>query len=930
MEPVRVGVLGPLEVVVDGEPRAAGPPRERAVLAQLALNAGRTVPTDRLVDAVWGEAPPGTARTQVQICVSALRRRLGSPRAIATRPGGYALAVRPDDVDVHRFARLVERADGEDGPTAARTLRTALALWRGPALADVDGEVARVAATALEERRLAVAERRLDLDLDLGRADDLIGELRELVAAHPLRESAHRLLMLALYRAGRPADALAAYRAARRVLAEELGVDPGPELRELERAVLDRDPGLGAPARAERPHPVEAPAVPRMLPAGVPAITGRDGALAVLLGRLGGPPDPHTAHAVPVVGLVGAGGVGKSTLAVRAAHELVDRYPDGQLYADLHQDPHDTADERVAGVLGRFLRALGVADRHVPEGTDERAEVFRTRLAGRRVLVVLDGVREEADVVPLVPGSPGSAVLTTSRRQLTGLPSWSALRLDVLDEHDGVALLTELLGAERVGTQRDDLRALVRACDGLPLALRIAGAKLASRPHWTPATLVERLADEQDRLDELTHRGLEVRSTIGVGVRTLGGPARRLFRRLAALDGPPPPAWAAAALLDVPERRGQDAVAELVEADLVAASPGPGTPVRWHDLVRAYALERLAEEEDPVDRDAAARRVLGGWLVLLERARRREYGDVVDLRGDAVRWEPPPREVAAVREDPMTWVDGAREALVAGVRQAAGAGWTSLCWELAFAAAVLFEIKGGLDDWRETAELALVTARAAGDRLGAAAAGYSSGALLVHQGRLREAEARLRPALAALRDLGHDHGTGLALRQLAVVERLHGDPVAARASSEAALPLLRAAGDRSAEAHTRSGLARLAMDDGDLDTAAAHLDAALRLAGGTVRTEAQIRYRCADLELARGQPAAARDAVQRVLDIATGIEDRVGVAYALYGLGRVERAAGRPGAAADLLDRAVATARLTGDRHLEARALRVLASITDR
>ncbi|WP_410621856.1 BTAD domain-containing putative transcriptional regulator [Amycolatopsis sp. cmx-8-4] len=916
--PPRLRLLGPAELGSPATP--VGSPRESVVLAVLALDANREVGADRLVDALWGEQPPATARSQVQICVSALRRRLrdaGGFATITTRAPGYRLDVAAGDLDLTRFAELAVRARTDDDACEA-----ALALWRGPAFAGLDSDALTRAATRLAERRLDLVEQRVRARLERG--DDVLPELTALVDEHPLREHLHLLLMRALHRDGRRADALTAFRRARDVLVDELGVEPGPELRDLQAAIL----------AGERPavRDVVAPPVPRQLPAPATNFTGRDAALRAISARLCGPADPQTPFAVRVVGISGAGGVGKSALAVRAAHELAAQFPDGQLYADLHDDSAEDSTTWSARVLGSFLRALGMAEELLPRDPRERAELYRTRLADRRVLVVLDGVRREADVLPLLPGSAGCAVLTTSRARLTGLPGAAGVQLDVLEEDVALRLLATFVGDERLSAEPEAAEALVAACDRLPLALSIAGAKLASRDHWALGDLLDRLTDEKRRLDELSFRGVQLRSTIALSYHGLSDPARSLFRRMATPRHPDLPHWAPGALLDLPHVAAEDALAELLEANLIAdGAPPSALSRRWrfHDLVRVFATERAAAEDSVAEHAAALRRLGSGWLGLAEQAQRPEFGDRLDLRGTAPRREPPASATAAVRRAPLQWVDEERFALVTAVREAAAAEWDDLCWELAVTAAALFEIRGYFDDWREIAQLAITSADRAGDAVGAAAARYSLGALLVHQGRPDDAARLLEPALAGFRAAGIGHGVGATLRQLATVRRLNGDLAAARACATEALPLLHAAGDRSGEAHARSELARLDLDARALGDAAGQVAEALRLArdAGASRTEAQILYRSADVDLAAGRVGAAGVAVDRVLEIASGLGDRIGVGYALFGQGRVAVAAGDAVTATARFTEAVTVAGVTGDRHLQARAHRRLGEL---
>ncbi|MEQ0560257.1 BTAD domain-containing putative transcriptional regulator [Amycolatopsis sp. NEAU-NG30] len=569
------GVLGPLAIesppgqwlVLRGE-------RQRTLLAVLLLNAGRHVHVDVLVEALWPGGPPKSYTSNLHTYLSRLRDRIDGLR-VEHGPLGYRLLVEPDELDLLVFrAAVAEGRRAGEAAVAARHYRRALAQWRGPVLAglhvpQLDADIAR-----LESERLAVFEDCADAELGAGRHGELTGELQAMITAHPLRERLAGQLMIALHRAGRQGDALAVYRRLRTTLIEELGVEPGAEARRVHAAVL----------RGEDP-------VPRLPPAGWPVcqlppdigdFTGRDAELAQLTDVLA------DSNGVPLAVVSGEPGAGKSTLAVRAAHRLRAQFPDGQLYVPLGGRP-------IGEVLADLLRALGVPGPAVPDDVRARAAVFRGRLTDRRVLVVLDDAGDPGDVRTLLPGTPGCAVLVTSRRRLSGLAGAHRLALGPLSGPDATELLNRLAGA-RVARERADAERIIAACARLPLALRIAGSRLAIRPHLRLGELACRLEDEVRRLDELTVSDLAVRSSIALSYDGLRPPAQRAFRLLGRCHLADLPAWAVTTLVGEPD--ADEAVEELVEASLLEAR-GPDVTgegrYRMHDLVRLYAAE-LAED----------------------------------------------------------------------------------------------------------------------------------------------------------------------------------------------------------------------------------------------------------------------------------------------------------------------------------------------
>ncbi|GAA2422307.1 hypothetical protein GCM10010191_37560 [Actinomadura vinacea] len=593
-------VLGPPLARRGGTELPLGPPQQRAVLVALLLREGRPATAQELVQAVWGDAPPRRAVGALRTYASGLRRLLepdrdGGYRIMASVGDGYALRLPPEALDAALFERDVAaaaRARSAGRPAAARELlRTGLSRWRGEPLAGVPGPYARAQRIRLAERRLAALETRLELDLELGAHAELVPELSALVAAHPLRERLRGRLMLALHRAGRHAEALAVYAETRRTLVEDLGIEPGQDLAALHQRLLTESKHIGPD------EPVPAGRPPAQLPGDVPDFTGRARLVEELAALLAEP-----RRAVALVPIAGPAGVGKTALALHVAHRVRARFPDGQLYVNLRvagTDPHP--------VLGAFLPALGVERDAIPSGLRERAALYRTRLAERRVLVLLDDARDARQVRPLLPGSPGCAVLITSRSKLGGLGAGRPVDLDVMEPGEARVLAGRVAGEDRLAAEPAAARDLLAACGHLPLAVRIVAARLAARPSWTVASLVERLADRRRRLAELRVAGLAVEAVFQLGYDQLDPAQRRAFRLLALAESPTITREAAAALLGLPEHEADELCESLVDGSLLR-SPAAGH-YRYHALVELYARQRAETDEPPDERAAALHRL---------------------------------------------------------------------------------------------------------------------------------------------------------------------------------------------------------------------------------------------------------------------------------------------------------------------------------
>ncbi len=634
---MRFRLLGPLEVRAGEEWRGIGAPKWRSVLAALLINAGQIVPADVLINEVWGDAPPAKAGNLISIYVLRLRRLMGDADStlLVTRAPGYQLRIAAGDSDAQLFETLVDEGRralaAGDPATAASQLAEALALWRGSPLADVPATpLVEAAAERLEDLRLDAAELRITAELDCGNHAQVIPELRRLLADHSLREGLWLLLMRALDGAGRHAEALDAYGHARTAISEELGVDPGPELRQAYAGMLAKDtsdaPGsisAGTVAASARPaEPVATTAafvaqVPAQLPTDVADFTGRSDQVKHLCDVLASAGADGDSGAVRIALVAGSGGLGKTSLAVHAAHRVRASFPDGQLYVDLlGATPHPLLP---ADVLARFLRDLGVSGRDIPADEDERAGRYRTVLAGRRVLVVLDNARDAAQVRPLLPGTASCAVLVTTRNRMPDLASSQLVDLNVLDDDEALVLFTKVVGDERVTAEPEATAELLLACAGLPLAIRICAARLATRSGWTIRAMAGRLSNEQRRLDEMRVGDLAVRASFQVSFTSLPADVQPgdiapadAFRLLGLWHGPSVSSAAAAALFGTAEYLAEDALETLVDAHLLEAAESGR--YKFHDLLRVYASERAVADLTAHDRDAAVGRLLRWYM----------------------------------------------------------------------------------------------------------------------------------------------------------------------------------------------------------------------------------------------------------------------------------------------------------------------------
>jgi DNA-binding SARP family transcriptional activator/Tfp pilus assembly protein PilF len=905
---MRFRLLGPVEVRAGEDWRGIGAPKWRSVLAALLIHPGQIVSADTLIGELWRDEPPARAANLVSIYVLRLRRLMDDPdgHLLVTRAPGYLLRVAGDDTDALLFEAMVRegrRAFAAGDPEgAASRLTEALGLWYGRPLADVPPTpLVEAEAERLGELRLGADELRITAELALGGHDQAVAGLRRLLADHPLREGLWLLLMRALDGAGRHAEALEAYGQARDAISGQLGVDPGAELRQLHADLLAKDTapagvitaGVLNPPAEPAPEPRQAregrraALRPAQLPADIADFTGRDEQVKRLSDLLSGTGASGDPGAVRIAVVAGSGGLGKTSLAVHAAHRVRRRFPDGQLYVDLLGA---TAAPLLPGdVLARFLRDLGVDGRDIPVDEDERAARYRTTLARRRMLVVLDNARDAAQVRPLLPGSASSAVLVTTRSRMPDLASIKLVDLNVLDDHEALKLFVKVVGEERAAAEPEATAELLDACAGLPLAIRICAARLVTRSGWTIRAMAGRLTDEHRRLDEMRAGDLAVRASFEVSFTSLppstdkqGIDPARAFRLLGLWQGPSISAAAAAALFGVPEYSAEDALEVLVDTHLLESVATDR--YRFHDLLRVYAAGRAEDDEPAAERDAAITRLLTWYMRTADAAATavspHRYNIVLDPAGT----DPPPLAFAGV-DDALAWYDSERANLVAATRQAAGSGLDEVAWRLPAPLFTMFNRRGNWADCIATHRVALESARRAGNRPGEAWVLNNLGEAL---GFTRETEgiAHLEQALMIRREIGDYKGEAQTANNLADAYVILGRKDEALDLLRRALELNRETGNRYGEGVALNNLGEAFLDLG--------------------RTEEAI------------------DCFHRAHSTFAEIKVPHGVGYALHNVGRCYLSLGRDAEALKHLQQALAVHRATGDRHREAFTLRFL------
>jgi tetratricopeptide (TPR) repeat protein len=902
------------------------------VLAVLLLDLGRAVSPELLIDRVWGEYPPASVRSVLYSYVAKLRAVIANAAdpdtSLARCPNGYILRAKAEQLDLHRFRRLAaDAAKTSDDEQAAGLLREALGLWRGPALAGLDSPWLRAMRETLEGERAAAILDLNDARLHLGQHAALVSELSGQAAASPADERLIGQLMLALYRCGRQAEALRWFEQTRQHLAGELGADPGPELRSLHQRIMRADPALATPGPPDLSPARTTPApVPRELPPGVPAFTGRAAELAWL--------SQHTGAGAPgtvvISAIGGTAGVGKTALAVHWAHNAAHHFPDGQLYVNLRgYDPGPPVP--AADALAAFLLSLGVPGQDIPPEAEQRAARYRSLLADKQMLVILDNAGSADQIRPLLPGTGTCTVVVTSRDALAGLVARDGaarLDLDVLPLEEAVALLRALIGP-RAAANPAAATELATQCCRLPLALRVAAELAAARPAVPLAQLVSELADLQTRLDQLAaggDPGTQVRTVFSWSYRHLHADAARAFRLLGLHPGPDLDPYAAAALTSTALPQARRALDTLARAHLIQ----PTAPGRYgmHDLLRGYARELSATVDDEGEQHAALTRLFDHYLhtaatamdtlVPAERHRRPRIP-----RPDTP--VPPLADPTAARQ----WLDGERTALVAAATHTAAHDWPSHATQMA---TTLFRYLYNGGHYPEATTIfthALDAARRTGDRIAEATAHIQIGVVDREQCRYQQAVDHYRQALAPFRAAGGRTGEARALANMGLAETYLGRYEHATRHEQEAVAIYRDIGDRFGEARALGYLGLIRERQCRYQEAASYYRQALDICreigdrGG--EAWALARLGVVDLRLGRHQEAARY--LLQALALFQGIGEASGESETLVRLGEVYLGLGWHEQAADNFGKGLAMSRQFGDRILEACALNCLGEV---
>jgi DNA-binding SARP family transcriptional activator len=911
---LRFSVLGPVRAWRGGEQLATGSPQQRALLAALLLREGRTATSGELIDAVWGDEPPQQALAALRTYASRLRKVLDAD-VLVSESGGYAVRTSGDGaLDLTAAEALwadAEKARQSGDLCQARALlNKALNLWDGEPLANVPGPYAETQRARLGEWRLQLLEARLDMDLEQGCHAEAVSELTALTAAHPLRERLRELLMLALYRSGRQAEALAVYADTRRLLADELGVDPRPGLADLQQRILQADPALAEPPAADS-EPSATLIRPAQLPATVPDFTGRASFVTELSEVLSAAHSDSGAGSVMAVSAVaGIGGVGKTTLAVHVAHASRAAFPDGQLYVDLQGAGARPAEPET--VLGSFLRALGTADSAIPDSLEERAALYRSTLDGRRVLVLLDNARDAAQVRPLLPGTEGCAALITGRVRMVDLAGAHLVDLDVMSPDEALLLFTRIVGEERVASEREAALDVVAACGFLPLAIRIAASRLAARRTWTVSVLAAKLADERRRLDELQAGDLAVKATFELGYGQLEPAQARAFRLLGLADGPDISLAAAAAALNLPPDDTEDLLESLVDTSLVeSAAPGR---YRYHDLVRLYARACAERDELPSEeREAAMSRLLDFYLATAARVYAIERpGDRtvnhLEVTGHAGM-------TFSNDQGALDWLHSEAGCILACVQQSLSEPTVRRAVDLLIASKDLAESGVSSLRYEVVAMAARDAAGSIGDSQAEGRARTTLAQVLSRAGRFNEAHAEAGAAIA-LGQVSADPWTrGNAPNEQGIIANLQNDAASSETYLLAAIEEFRADGNRPGEASALCNLSRVLVSMGSTSRA---VDLARQ--GITIYDELGLTFRLANARYALGIALSkgglhgeALEQLSLALSMFAENRQRLWEGTTHFRIAEVQLSSGRPARAAQHAEQALATGCIGGE-----------------
>lgn len=811
---VEFRLLGEVRARAGDEWIDLGHARQRCVLAGLLVEPNRPQPVEVLIERVWGDRPPRQARGTLYGYLYRLRQAFGDRHGlrIDRTQAGYVLPVDEDAVDLHRFRRLVQRSHHEHDLEALALVDTALGLWDGDALGALEGPWVDSVRRALEQERRHVVLHRNDIALRVGRHDTLLADLVALADDDPLDERVAGQLMLALYRSGRQADAFGHYQTVRDRLVEELGADPGPALRELHQQLLRSDGEVTGPPRAITPTPRQLPASPRLFVGRVDQLAEMDKALTPTRGES------------PALAVVGAAGTGKTTLALHWAHRAVDRFPDGQLHADLRGYDPSGAPDSPAAVVRRFLEALGVPAGGVPTDPDGQAALYRSLVAGRQLLVVLDNARDTHQVLPLLPGSSTCTVLITSRHRLTGLAATHGvptLHLDVLTDTEARDLLARHLTDQRLHDEPDAVADLLGWCAGLPLAVGIVGARAAAHPDFPLRLLVDELRTTDELASpEVGEPTASLRAVFAASYRVLPPAAARALALLAIAPGPDIGLSAAGALLDLPTRRAHGLLHHLETSHLIRQHAP--RRYRMHDLVRIYATERA--HADHSDALPAARRLIGFYARTGRAAEAVLYPheDPAAL-GDPVQADPDITDETTA----LSWLTAEYANLLAAQDAALRLGSHHHVWQLAWALDTFQRRQALLADHLTAWRTAATAADSAGRPGPRALAAWRLGAALARSGELTEATRHLTSALTLSRDAGDAPGQANAYQAMAWVCEQQGDDTAALHHATRALSILRTLRVPMREAHALNQAGWYAAKVGNLGQAREHCEAAL-------------------------------------------------------------------------------------------------------